>query len=308
MEIFVKEYLNKQGIKTVEGLAQHIIELKRNTIVPKIVFDLVDVLVNDKDCLLSFFAENKDNNKMIKREVNGHLSDAINSRLQLSKKINEESLEKYKSLFKHIDPIQYNTLDLGQIKGSSTRHKSQNGETHIVGNLEAINRPLTFNNLNTQMERVKGCPKGGLQCFCDGSCNEKKSLDNIVGNLEGINRVPTNDFFHYPTPEQALKEFKELLGKKESQTVKKAPIFTYCKVNKNAIEALSLRALYGHEKYEEGDDWENFSRVPNGDFEYSNAEFRHALDIGEEDEETHLIASAWNSVARLELYLRNKVK
>ena len=35
----------------------------------------------------SFFGENKDNNKMIKREVNGHLSDAINSRLQLSKKI-----------------------------------------------------------------------------------------------------------------------------------------------------------------------------------------------------------------------------
>ena len=30
--------------------------------------------------------------------------------------------------------------------------------------------------------------------------------------------------------------------------------------------------------------------------------------IGEEDEETHLIASAWNAVARLELYLRNKVK
>lgn len=78
----------------------------------------------------SFFGENKDNNKMIKREVNGHLSDAINSRLQLSKKINEESLEKYKSLFKPIDQTQYNTLDLGQIKGSSTRHKSQNGETH----------------------------------------------------------------------------------------------------------------------------------------------------------------------------------
>lgn len=260
MEHFVKEYLNEQEIKTVEGLAQHIIELKHNTIVPDIVFDLVDVLVNKKDCLLSFFAENKDNNKMIKREVNGHLSDAINSRLQLSKKINEESLEKYKSLFKHIDPTQYNTLDLGQIKGSSTRHKSQNGETHIVG------------------------------------------------NLEGINRVPTNDFFHYPTPEQALKEFKELLGKKESQTVKKAPIFTYCKVNKNAIEALSLRALHGHIKYEKPNDWENFTRVPNADFEYSNSQFRHALDIGEEDEETHLIASAWNSVARLELYLRNKVK
>ena len=45
----------------------------------------------------NFFGENKDNNKMIKREVNSHLSDV---------------------------------LDLVQVKGSSTRHKSQNGETH----------------------------------------------------------------------------------------------------------------------------------------------------------------------------------
>ena len=55
----IKDYLNKQGIKTVEGLAQHIIELKRNTVVPDIMFDLVGVLVNEKDCLLNFFAENK---------------------------------------------------------------------------------------------------------------------------------------------------------------------------------------------------------------------------------------------------------
>ena len=53
----------------------------------------------------SFFGENVDNNKMIKREVNGHLSDVL--------------------------------------KGNSTRHKSQNGETHkgIVGDLEGINKP-----------------------------------------------------------------------------------------------------------------------------------------------------------------------
>lgn len=100
----------------------------------------------------SFFGENTDNNKIIKREVNGHVSDAINSRLQLSKKINEEALEKYKSLFKPIDQTQYNTLDLGQIKGSSTRHKSQNGEAHkeVVGDLEGINKPPKTEQLNYQ--------------------------------------------------------------------------------------------------------------------------------------------------------------
>lgn len=99
---------------------------------------------------------------------------------------------------------------------------------------------------------------------------------------------------------------KENTGKKESQTVEKAPVFTYCKQMKNAIEALSLRSLYGHNKYEKGDDWENFSRVENADFEYSNAALRHALGIGEDSDEDHLVASAWNAIARLEIYLRNK--
>ena len=98
-------------------------------------------------------------------------------------------------------------------------------------------------------------------------------------------------------------------GIKESQSTEKAPIFTYCKVNKNALEALSLRALYGHIKYEEGNDWENFSRVPNGDFEYSNAMFRHALGIGgEETEKEHLVSTAWNAISRLEIYLRKNSK
>lgn len=97
-------------------------------------------------------------------------------------------------------------------------------------------------------------------------------------------------------------------GYKESQTVSKAPIFTYCKVNVDAIEALAFRAQYGHSRYNkdgQDEDWQNFKRVPNGDFEYSNAEFRHALGIGEEDEKEHLIAAAWNAVARLQIYLEN---
>jgi hypothetical protein len=105
------------------------------------------------------------------------------------------------------------------------------------------------------------------------------------------------------------KQQKELkTGVKDSQTTLKAPIFTYCKVNKNALEKLSFRALYGHNKYEVGDDWENFTRVENGDFEYSNSLFRHALEIGEEDEEGHLVSVAWNAISRLEVYLRNKTK
>jgi len=110
------------------------------------------------------------------------------------------------------------------------------------------------------------------------------------------------------TPSNPIKGWQTVpkIGKKESKTVEKAPVFTYCKQMKNAIEALSLRSLAGHKKYEKGDDWENFSRVENGDFEYSNAEFRHALGIGEDSDEEHLVAAAWNAVSRLEIHLRNK--
>jgi hypothetical protein len=94
-------------------------------------------------------------------------------------------------------------------------------------------------------------------------------------------------------------------GIKESQTVSKAPIFTFCKQMKNAMEQLAFRSEYGHNKYLEFDaDWNNFARVENGDEQYANAEFRHALGIGEDTELEHYVASAWNAVARLEIYLR----
>ena len=85
-----------------------------------------------------------------------------------------------------------------------------------------------------------------------------------------------------------MEEIYSKAGKKETQTVKKAPIFTFCKQMKNAVEKLALRSLYGHEKYEKGDDWSNFARVPNADFEYSNSQFRHALEIGGEETEEDL--------------------
>lgn len=140
------------------------------------------------------------------------------------------------------------------------------------------------------------------------NCSDKSSqglfqkVKNDLEKFQKIREVEENDKTSLNLDQ------KPKTGKKESQTVKKPPIFTYCKQFKNAIEALAFRSLYGHEKYEKGDDWENFSRVENADFEYSNAMFRHALDIGEESEEQHYVAAAWDAVARLELYLRNNKK
>lgn len=146
--------------------------------------------------------------------------------------------------------------------------------------------------------------------FTYNEIGKKQDNKNDLGSTNPLANTFPKQFNDKERLERTTKKAEKYLesleiGKKESKTVEKAPIFTYCKQMKNAVEALALRSLYGHNKYEKGDDWENFSRVENGEFEYSNAEFRHSLEIGEdEDEKQHLIAGAWNSVARLELYLR----
>jgi len=103
---------------------------------------------------------------------------------------------------------------------------------------------------------------------------------------------------------------KKDVGVKESLSDNtKAPVFRFCTQFKDAIHELSLRSLYGHNKYIEHDeDWLNFTRVPDTKFTYGDAEFRHALGFGEEDEEGHLVAGAWSAMAKLQCYLLEKNK
>ena len=55
----IKDYLKKYRIDSEEQLAKHIEELKRNTFPNnEIIFPLVDLLLNEKSVLLSFFREN----------------------------------------------------------------------------------------------------------------------------------------------------------------------------------------------------------------------------------------------------------
>jgi hypothetical protein len=121
--------------------------------------------------------------------------------------------------------------------------------------------------------------------------------------VQPMGTLTTNDSSYTYIRNSAEKAEKQ--GIKDSQTTQKAPIFTYCKVNKEAIEQLALRALEGHlGKYKEYDqDWKNFTRVENADEEYANANFRHSLEIGEDLELEHYVASAWNAVARLQIHL-----
>lgn len=76
----------------------------------------------------------------------------------------------------------------------------------------------------------------------------------------------------------------------------------------NAIKALAECSLYGHQKYELGDDeWLNFLNLENAEQRLSDALFRHYFEKNQFDEESkllHLKHAAWNLMAELEIRLR----
>ena len=226
------------------------------------------------------------------RQINDHLDSVLNV---YQNKVTEDIINKPKC-----SPQCYcdGSCKKPQEKNTnSTRHKSQAGETHTE-NLLYVKEGTGYDYLKRMMKD---------DVITNSSRGEKETMEYLQGVKEVLPSHNLYDNSNYW--KHSLENWTDrLVGVKESQTTEKAPIFTYCKVNKNALEALSLRALYGHIKYKETDsDWQNFTRVPNALEEYANAEFRHALGIGEEDEETHLVASAWNAVAKLEVFLRNKL-
>lgn len=79
-EIQIKDYLKKYRIGSEEQLAKHIEELKRNTKPNnEIIFPLVDLLLNEKSVLLSFFAENKKQETFTRTVTPFFLDEAIHS-------------------------------------------------------------------------------------------------------------------------------------------------------------------------------------------------------------------------------------
>lgn len=77
----------------------------------------------------------------------------------------------------------------------------------------------------------------------------------------------------------------------------------------NAIKALAQCSEYGHLKYAETDkDWLNFKRIENPVESYTNAMFRHVIEetnfvCDNESGLPHIFHTAWNAMARLEVYL-----
>lgn len=294
-----KKYLRENNLNSITDVAFHIERLKESGENRQMMLGLVWILVNEKSCLLDFFAEN---NPAYNKQV-----DLVN---QLAFNLKQNRINATRLKAENMKPIGYQivdkTKDPVEIYTFSWRPSQKTESTLNV-------KPVYSNPWNDvqycpRKERIKDTEKEKEKPYykLDLSLNYDSPLSS-----KQKDKVTTEDLKVFKNPvvkDCTIKDGKVEYGVKDNQKEQKAPIFTFCNQMKNAVEALAFRSLYGHERYKKYDeDWQNFSRVPNGDFEYSNAEFRHALGMGaDENEEQHLVASAWNSIARLEIFLRNK--
>jgi hypothetical protein len=350
-ETQIKEYLNKYSLTTKEKLAEHITQLKRNTKPNlELVSEINYVLVDEENLFFNVFCGETESETDWIRFIGGGMKRGNIFEYKPPQKSTEERLELAEKFKKeYLDEMYFENPNLILDKEQLSQSKHLNNSRLNLHISEVINdkqqeiKSMTYldevleqkeeNTLSYQSyyQSILTKPTSNWNklelTFSDRDLDKIKKLSVCdIMNVFSAKETKTEENKGHSTRLKANTPMEEAplgyfgkrgkvidysIGKKETQTVEKAPIFTYCKVNKNALEALALRALYGHKKYNidgADEDWQNFTRVPNGDEEYANANFRHALNIGEETEEEHLISSAWNAVARLEVYFRKNKK
>ena len=182
----IKDYLKKYRIDSEEQLAKHIEELKRGTKPNnEIIFPLVDLLLNEKSVLNSFFAENKKQEMFI---------------ITLTPFFLDEMLEAPLGSFGR----------RGRVINYSTRHKArEEGNFHkeIVGDLEGINKPpKTLNGLQRYISELE-------QYKDDVITNSSRGEKEMMKVFENIN--PLRDFSEVVGVKESQTAYKEIKGIKE---------------------------------------------------------------------------------------------
>ena len=204
----IKDYLKKYRIDSEEQLAKHIEELKRNTIPNnEIIFPLVDLLLNEKSVLLSFFAENK-KQELFTRTVTPFFLDEVLGKCSTQcfcdgscKKPQEKSLGGYK---------------IPNVKVNATRHKArEEGNFHkeIVGDLEGVNKPKGVEvSLKELRENTINNVELGLDIadilditLCDNRDYIYKLIEKKISAKK--DKIKTAKLHTYPlTPEECFKD------------------------------------------------------------------------------------------------------
>lgn len=122
------------------------------------------------------------------RQINDHLDSVLN----LEKLLDDSIESRFNSILNFSNRGQEKKLgvyDKPTIKGSSTRHKSQAGETHkeIVGDLEGINRPpSTHNGLEKYINSLKNLKDDVITSSNRG---EKETIEHLQGVKESEGKL-----------------------------------------------------------------------------------------------------------------------
>lgn len=282
----IKDYLKKYRIDSEEQLAKHIEELKRNTKPNnEIIFPLVDLLLNEKSALLSFFRENSKERgeTAYVRTVTPFFLDEMLGKCSTQcfcdgscKKPQEKRLGGYNK---------------PTIKGNSTRHKSQAGEAHkeIVGDLEGINKPLysvqkkDFNYLKELLNKTPS-PSDFKKAIDLALVETEEDLVKII--LEEKDDVITSSNRGEKETMEYLQGVKETEGK-----------VNYGELDFDYVDSMALRMSKNLEKYPPKN-WQKNMDIE----ELAKSAIRHARKILqqiENDEETleeHAIALGCNGM------------
>jgi len=188
----------------------------------------------------------------------------------------------------------------------------------IILNLNAAHKnPLSFEDITATVNKIveeanKKLPPSFREPLY--TLNEEYKdwieidLERWLKTLVGENPLKAvQDFAKKKKMKRQFAEAGAKAGVKHNQH--KLPMSKLFEQFPNALQAVVLSSFYGANKYNETGKWDNFSKVEGGSKTYIDALFRHALDIENQDEESglpHLFLTAWNSLAALELFCREK--
>ena len=267
----IKDYLKKYRIDSEEQLAKHIEELKRNTIPNnEIIFPLVDLLLNEKSVLLSFFRENsKERGETAYiRTVTPFFLDEMLGKCSSQcfcdgscKKPQEKKLGGYSKPNVYVN---------------STRHKArEEGKFHkeIVGDLEEVNKPKgvevslkelkenTINNVELGLDIVDIL---GIT-LCDNRDYVYKLIEKKISAKK--DKIKTAKLHAYPlTPEECFKDdvitnssrgeketMEHLQGVKETEGIKESNgKVDYSEINLEILDLMAERFTANKHKYPKG--------------------------------------------------------
>jgi hypothetical protein len=177
----MQEYLEKHNLKDIEDIAQHIVELKRNTV--------PDLGLISSLCSYVFSAENRINISdfltVVQEKENHKKQESLNKEISGTTFINDflkAAVEGENKKISSKPSVHCGGYDKPKFT-NSTRHKSQNGETHGLST-------------NSKCQNKDGC-------FCSGKCNNNQTFNQSL-NIKD---------FTTPTLEQNQNGKKEEDGK-----------------------------------------------------------------------------------------------